>query len=275
MKYAITHYNNCFFFQEADYAIIEYRPQDLTLPAFIEKYGRKTKLILDLCRYTPGEIEKEHLDNLINLCSKYFYCKITLRFYSAVKDSTINILKEHKIPFMFSDLVTSWDQLTLFAQKGTSAMYITEEMGFELDKVYNILHPQNIAIWIYPNVAQSSAADTDDMHKFFVRPEDIDFYEQYVDVCHIYSKLGEEHTQKRALDIYKRKSWFGFLGDLIIDFKSHGPLNSGALDFFAQRRSKCGKRCLKGYECKVCDSPMMIMKKVAKEKGLEVDDSLV
>ena len=275
MKYAITHYNNCFFFTEADYVIIEYRPQDLTLPQFIETYGHKVRLILDLSKFSPAEIEEQHLDNILNLCTKYLHYRIMLKFFSPITESSLKRIKEKNISFIFSDVATSWDQLASFANKGAAAIYVAEELGFELNKVHDFLSPKNIAIWIYPNVAQSSAADTDDMHKFFVRPEDIDFYSQYVDVCHIYSRQGEEHTQKRALDIYKRKSWFGFLGDLIIDFKSHGPLNSSALDFFAQRRSKCGKRCLKGYECKVCDSPMMIMKKVAKEKGLEVDDSLV
>jgi len=211
------------------------------------------------------------LDNIINLCNKYFKYNLTLRFYSAVLAHTLERIKENHICFFFTDVVTSWDALTLFASKGVKAMYIAEEMGFELKTIHDLIAPMNIEIWIYPNVAQSAVAESDDMKKFFVRPEDIDFYKQYVDVCHIYSKEGQEYTQKKTLDIYKRKSWFGFLGDLIIDFKSKGPLNSAVLNFFAERRIKCGKRCLKGYSCLVCESPLKIMKKVAQEKGLEVE----
>lgn len=41
-------------------------------------------------------------------------------------------------------------------------------MGFELDKISKIAHNNNIKIRVFPNVAQSSWNDTQDIYKFLL-----------------------------------------------------------------------------------------------------------
>lgn len=91
-------------------------------------------------------------------------------------------LREKGIPYFFSKYFTTIDEVYEAILLQPSDMYICEELGFSLDRISKLLHSHNIKVRVFPNICQSSANKIPPIKKFFIRPEDIPLYEQFVDV---------------------------------------------------------------------------------------------
>ncbi len=129
-------------------------------------------------------------------------------------------------------------------------MYICEELGFSLDKISAILHNNNIRVRVIPNICQSSFPETNNLLTFFIRPEDLKYYFQFVDVFEL---LADEARQAVIYKIYKQGYWAGPINQIIPSFKEEGVDGRFMMDYFGQIRSKCGKRCLyKPNSCNIC-----------------------
>ena len=66
-----------------------------------------------------------------------------LRFPSMFSDKSITKkqseeIRAEKIPFFFNDYVDKWDVLYGYFDLGAKAVYIANELGFELDKVHEM-----------------------------------------------------------------------------------------------------------------------------------------
>lgn len=181
-----------------------------------------------------------------------------LRFPSLFNENTITPeqckeVAAAALPFFFNDYIDKWDVLHGYLALGVSDIYIANELGFELDKISKITKARNVKLRVLPNVAQSSWFDTDDLRKFFIRPEDIEDYSPYIDTFELY----EDDPSKPEIGtvLYKAyvkdKRWYGKLNEIIDNF-------SDELDgrfthpHWVDRRISCAKRCLKGGHCRAC-----------------------
>lgn len=161
------------------------------------------------------------------------------------------ILAEAGIPAFFHTLVSDWTMLDAMKNMGVSDIYLVEDICFELDKAAKVLHEAGIKIRVFPNVCQSSVSTTDThaLKTFFIRPEDVAVYESYVDVMEFF---GRDDQIKTYYEIYaKNKRWLGDLNEMIIDFNDSVD-SRGLSHIFAQQRIKCGKKCMKGSSCNLC-----------------------
>lgn len=251
MKYCIDYQKDFKQIPDADEITINFRRQDTSLPAFLKKYKDKTINI-----YIPDEddfIENNcieifniiHEEGLVNFVFKLRpYQKDASKLYTLLSTTT-------SYPYFFATFVHDWDTLWGYIDLHPSSIYITEDLGFEIKTVAEILHGFGIEVRCFPNVAQSSWRATPALKKFFIRPEDIPIYEKYVDVCEFFGKSESISTYLR---IYKKMGkWAGKLKEIIIDFDS--DINSKCiLPSFATHRLDCGKRCLKNHTCAICDA---------------------
>lgn len=181
-----------------------------------------------------------------------------LRFPSLFDERTITekdiqALRSAGLPFFFNDYIDKWDAFYGYIKLGVSDIYITNELGFELDKIHKIAVEQNVKIRTFPNVAQSSWYTTPDLIKFFIRPEDIVDYEPYVDIFELKEddpsrpEIGTVLYRAYAID----HQWYGQLNEIIANFSD--PLNGiYTHPLWSERRIKCGKKCLKGGSCNMC-----------------------
>lgn len=165
----------------------------------------------------------------------------------------IDRLRKTNLPFFFNEYIDRWDILEGYLNLGVTDVYIVNELGFELDKVSNVAHEHNTKVRVFPNIAQSSWFLTPDLKKFFIRPEDIEDYEKYVDVFEIFEAqepiIAETLYKAYAID----KQWYGKLEEIIGDF--HTNLDGRFLHpRWVGRRVKCGKKCLKGSMCDMCNT---------------------
>lgn len=98
---------------------------------------------------------------------------------------------------------------------------------------------------------------------FYIRPEDIKTYEQYVSsIEFITDELSKEAT---LLHVYtENKTWPGNLKLLITNLNSNVD-NRGIPDDFGEARLNCQQKCVKNGSCHFCDTAMLFSNRIAKE----------
>lgn len=250
MKYCINYSNKSHIIDKVDEILIRYDKNKILelftqfIPAHLNQ-----RVIVQL-------IEEDNIDTIVNNLKKIISIynenkdikfDIQLPFYN---QKFIEELKDTNLKYFFKAAANSWDKFTGLISQNVSDIYITDELAFELDKVAEIAHKNNIKVRIYPNVAQSRWDKLSDILKFFIRPEDIEMYEPYVDVCEFYGDKAQQ------IDTYYKiyqedKKWFGDLQEIIIGLDS--KIDSRyIIPRFAEKRIKCGKDCLKGGKCEMC-----------------------
>lgn len=248
----------------------------------IDFYGKQIDL---LNKVDEINIDLSHIKNLIELkefCELHKNQRINLcinDFEDAINNNyltyTLNFQKENptynavvRLPgydnqwaeaikkdypdakIYFKTYIIDWETLLFYLDYGVTDVFITEGMGFELDKIAEIVHSKEVNIRVYPNVAQSARKETKGMLKFWIRPEDIDFYDKYVDVCEFYYDNFEK--QNIYYKIYAEdKKWMGDLSEIIIGLES-GLDSTCIVPRFAHKRVRCNRDCLKGGKCKMC-----------------------
>lgn len=235
-------------YEDADELIIPYNKINKDFSNILNNYSEKA-IILDVSADEQLDLLDAEIWN--SFAQTYPNIKIRLpRNFTYANEKIFEKILELKIPFFFDVNAYSWDTLYNLLYYSPTDIYITQELGFELDKIAEVLHEKNIKIRVYPNVAQAGGQNIPALKNFFIRPEDIPYYEPFVDVCEFYGNIDKSLTYLR---IYKKdQKWFGQIKEIIIGYK--GELDSRfILPAFAQTRVKCGKRCLKGRNCHMCE----------------------
>lgn len=256
------------YLNKADELKIQFNPNDATLPDFIEKYKDKSIVIDVRMRLNEGgdaiEVFNESGAIIISeLNKKYNNIKIMFAFEDKV---SYNLAEQYKIPFFFSNKVGTLDEMHGLAAYYPTDIYICEELGFSLANIAPILHEKGIKIRVFPNICQSSFAETPSLYTFFIRPEDIPIYANFVD---IFELVSDEERQSIIFKIYKQGKWFGKINEIIPSYK--GELdNRHLLDNFGLFRSKCDKRCMRKLNtCGICAKYMNIADSF-KETGIYI-----
>ena len=126
-------------------------------------------------------------------------------------------------------------------------IYVVEELGFDLAS----LQDQGVILRVIPNIAQcyvDGKGIIPEITKFWIRPEDTEIYEEYIDVFEFY-KLDDVRIST-VYKVYKNRQWLGDLKDLILDLDV--DINNKTISpHFGRMRTTCRKKCLYG-KCNVC-----------------------
>lgn len=241
MKYCID-FNKNNIPSDIDEINIQY-DKILSLEALTKLNNEQNKRF-NIC-FNEENATLENVKKILDLNNKNFYLKFIKR------TPEIDKIKEtyKDIKLFFDIKANTWSTFIGLVNYRVTDIYITELLGFELDKISKIAKNNNIQIRTFPNIAQTSWTDNNDITKFWIRPEDISIYEPYIDVCEFYGDINNFNIYYK---IYKKdKKWFGNLKEIIIDLQEN--LDSRfIIPEFAQKRTRCGCRCLKGDNCKLC-----------------------
>lgn len=183
--------------------------------------------------------------------------------FSDEERETLNSLN---IPYFSSTFCKSLMQVYAQVQQGNSDVYIVEGLGFSLKQISAYCKSKGVTIRAIPNVAQYPIGykkEIPDVCKFFIRPEDLELYENYIDVCEF---RGSFDKLSATFSVYKTGRWLGDLKDLIGGLDEN-IYNAGLAPQFGMARLNCGHKCML-EQCRLCPE----LQKIAENfKALELE----
>ena len=266
MKYCVNYRRDLKCRTEVDELRITYRKEDTTLFDFLRLYkDKRINIVIPdaedfiACNEIKKFIafEEERIANNHNYVFVLLSCED-----SHCQDLYTIIRNEIGVEIYFNDRINNWDTLIGLVNKyEISDVYITEDLGFELPFVRNFLSPYGIRIRCFANVAQSQWEETPIFKKFFIRPEDVDVYEDYIDVLEFYyERIDQQNVLYRVYS--KEKKWSGKLAEIIFSCEEDVD-NRCILPEFAEKRLSCSKKCYRGGKCLFCHRALSLAKTMA------------
>lgn len=244
MKYCLRYTNICTKLNKADEITIKYI-EDKGLVAFLEKFSsQRVNLLIDPSNFTQSEVRK-----LVAIKKQY----PDYRFAAALleyDDTLINIFQQEEIPFYIHTPCVSWESFNFLIKAGVCDINLSGPLAFEMSKVKRVLESLNrkVQIRVTPNAVYNIEKFTPSLIGFFIRPEDVDLYEDFVDILDF---QGLEH-QDTFFSIYaEQKMFIGNLNQCIYGIQEQVD-NKGLITEFGNRRRDCGRQCLNGGRCKRC-----------------------
>lgn len=260
MKFSIYYYKDFRHYDTIDEIILEYNSTKDNIISFVNKYYANNKrIVVDISQNINNIDDVMPIINMLYQDHKYLALKIAKKDYEKVREAGI--------PFFFAEYCKTPDQVYAFIKKGCSDVYIVESLGFNLEEIGSYCKSKKVNVRVIPNVAQYCLGEGNqipDEYKFFIRPDDIEVYEPYVDIFEI---AGPADRLSVVYEIYKSGKWNGDLNELILGFNNEFP-NTGIVPYFAPSRIKCKHKCMQ-EKCFLCQGMQEISKQMIRT-GLEV-----
>lgn len=242
-----------------DEIIFPYESQPLS--SLIQKYPNKkiTLLITDIDTFYQSKAW-----NILNQypihCCFYEPCA-----FQPLSEQAQYCMKQLTIPYYCGYIATDYAQMRYLCEKGVSELYISDTLCFDLKRATAAIKRFQVKFRAFPNIAQSEIKETPFYLKFFIRPEDVKEYSEYIDTLEFYSPLDRQET---LLNIYTKGVWFGDLKELILNLNTSID-STRIFPSFAFARMNCNQQCLKGVSCFVCER-IISLNNSLKNKGLIV-----
>lgn len=243
MKYCVSGRQPKSILQQADEIKMLYQDRDKLID-YIKDLSDKT-FILEV----PKEIELNEADwNLYKAYSEKVNFMLCIHNLNMAKEC-----KRNNVKYFWAYPVFSWYELQGLIKLEPCYISLGAPLSFSLEKVKK---KTDISLRICPNLAYDAYIPRENgIYGTWVRPEDIETYEEYIDVCDfITDELSKEAI---LLRIYKEnKAWPGNLSLLLTNFNVHVD-NRALPEELGKTRMNCGQRCMETSNCHFCETAMM------------------
>lgn len=248
MRYAIVYTDTFRHFDVIDEVIFEYKnaPEQLLINITNNLKNPEQTALISL-NYLNEEQFELAIPHILKIKQEHPNMKIIIDFREHKK--YISILQEKEIDFFFSDFARNLTMLAAMKRLGASEAYIAEDLGFYLHKLQKF-RDNKFKFRVWPDIAQTISGTKDVFHsltQFFIRPEDITFYEDFIDTVE-FMRLGTKVNT--IYEIYQQGQWLGNLDMIILDLETSID-NKTITPYFGKQRSHCEKRCL-WSACDIC-----------------------
>lgn len=240
MKFAIKFYQGCRVLSEADEIIIQYDEKNPNLIKFVQKYKENQRIVVNIT-------ELENIEENLNIFKAAYKAHPQFVILLSYKQNAED-LAERDIPFFFIEGASNMDDVMGMLRLGVTDLYVMNELAFNIKNISKYCHDNNVAVRVYPNVAQSSTNfSINTLTKFFIRPDAVRIYEPYVDVFEFFGPLDRQAV---LYDIYRDERWLGMLDEVIIGLDKNID-NQTIVPYFDVIRTNCQKICGIG-KCNTC-----------------------
>ena len=249
MKYCVHYDKNFRHLAAVDEFILEYHGEVSRVPLLemMEKVKPGQRVLLDMSAFNDSQVSDE-IQYVTAATSIYDNITIILHSNLAEADNLLAALFEKDIPYFFNIRVDTVDEFIYFRDKGASDIYVVNGLGFLLKNLKSI--SEGMRIRVFANVAQTASPEKNaGITAFFIRPEDVKCYEDYVDVIEFFGPTNRASVLYEIYAIYH--TWAGKLNDLILrlDCEVQNSLITTAT--FGVHRVGCEKKC-QYNRCYVC-----------------------
>lgn len=157
------------------------------------------------------------------------------------------LAKKNDIRFILNYPITDFYTLQGLKNLGAESVRLGPPLSFQLAKV------KALGVRVRANPTEAMIDDiprADGVCGFWIRPEDIKLYEQYIDILEI--STNDFKKDEALYRLYSnKKEWGGQLGEIIkgLNYLADNPLISPEL---AKRRIGCAQTCQEGSSCRLC-----------------------
>jgi len=179
----------------------------------------------------------------------------------------VAVARNFNIPFYHRAPLHSFMELRDLVAAGASEVILGAPLFFQLDKVRKNF--PDIKIRATANVAlpEGSLSYNEGITGLWIRPEDVNLYEKYIDTLEFYGDITQEQALFR---IYaKQQKWPGQLSLLVQDL-DHPAINRMIPSTLAEARIKCGQRCMENNTCHLCERILNLANPEVIHKAVEV-----
>ena len=268
MRYCVPYFKGFQYINEVDEIEIIFHDNDLT---FIERLINKEFNNRIIIRVEDIQLFQENsrlaLFQQLKLVHEVDF-KLKFENYNPEYDELFQEIKDSNIPFFFDIKAGGLDVFYGLVDLGVSDIYVVNELGFSLKQLGPVAHAAGISIRAFANFAQDSWGINPGIKSFFIRPEDIQYYEPYVDVVEFMGELKSEFEVYYKIYGIQNK-WEGNLDDLIIGLNTSEPVDNKTIvpEILPRKRLMCQKGCLTGASCSLCELYLDVSKTLS-EKAL-------
>ena len=243
MKYCIQYYSDFRYFDKVDEIILTYKDHNENIVNFVnDHFTQEQRVIVDIMGRT------NELKDILPILTK-LYCVHPFMTIKADLDA-YKELQAQKIPFFFAAFCKTAGEVCAAVALGVSDVYIVEDACFDIKNIGEYCASKNVSVRMFPNIAQYPIGFKDAIpgeKTFFVRPEDIKRYDEYVDVFEL---IGPADRLSVLFNIYKSEQWLGDLKELILGLDTEF-YNAGIDPRFGMTRLDCQHKCM--YDkCNLC-----------------------
>ena len=278
MKYAIRYFRDSDAITTADEIIIKqpsfFCPMD-SLERFDKQYTPEQRIVIDLTKenvpFTDREKIEKQMETYAEFAKNRGNVAFKINYYSPNYSVILTELYRTETPFFFNTMCNTRTQVHHMAGMGVSDIYVCGELGFELKPVKEYCAKHNINVRVYPNFS-----DIEGACGFFIRPEDIKLYEEYVDICEFYtedvesSEAGSIVRQDVLYEIYTKGRWNGFLHNIIYGLEEE-IYNPTLVTSFGVARKVCRRDCLLNENmCHICPTVVEISRMWVEKNGQSI-----
>ena len=250
MKYSVCYRKDFKYHNEIDEYYIFYKPNFEALERFVLGMKEEGKTVVI-------KMNKERMDSFIENKEILELSEITPNFkieLDWINEEVMKQLKKMNIPYFLSIPAYDRDSLISMMNMGVSEIIICGTLGFDFKRVSEYTKEKGIKLRAIPDICQASWYVNDDFPSyqlFFIRPEDVPVYEEYIDTLSFSHDTQEELYYK----IYaKDKKWFGDLSEIITGLPEDVYKNQSIIPIFGEKRANCNKKCQYGEGCHICSS---------------------
>lgn len=235
--------------QDIQWNII-YKPKIKQLDDFITVYGshRINLIIKDFNLDRDGEI--------INALKEKFPETSLILCLPKYSTELEQILNNNNFLHYYNDFITDWDVFQGFLKLNVTDIFVANNLMFNVPVLSEKAKAVGKALRSYCNICESAWKSTPSIKTFFIRPEDIDLYQNYIDTFEFYINNISDERINTLYKIYtKDKKWFGKLNEIIIGFQGEVD-NRHIVPRFGTHRLNCNKKCFNKQvpTCNLCEN---------------------
>ena len=271
MKWCVEWQSTFDHLAQMDEFNIEYKRKDRKLLEFLSQYAVNNQRVNIRVNDVNDFIQHDDIKLIYGILKQNPKISIALMFdrtalYSSARND--NYLSNLNVFWYLSDTILTWEELNVAADAGVTEVIIGGELGFDLPTVRHFCDERNIRVRCKANEASAVLPMLlPGLKTFFIRPEDVDFYEDYIDIMEFEGKSDLNFLYKYYI---QKQRWSGELQYLINNYS--GNLNNHYIipKDFAEKRSDCKRVCLMGPRCHYCDTVEITAKDLENSTEFEV-----
>lgn len=243
MAFAIPFTNGFKYLQDQTIQFnINYKRQIKKLDNFIKKYQAHR------INFRGQFTDSDDLAIMKILVEQYPESKLVLAITGDFNLHTQKILNQAGLPHYYQHRVNTWDIFHYFLSLNVTDIIIDGEIAFSAKNASDFAKEKDISLRCFCNSANT--ASKENIKHFFIRPEDIQLYEDYIDTFEFDPKYYESINTIYEIYAIKQK-WQGKLMEIIANYYGEED-NRCVYPIFGQRRLNCGWKCLSNGSCNVC-----------------------